>query len=166
MLKKLIQYLLVLFYPLFKKVLPYQLYAYLAVGAANTALNIILFAIFYQFVLPQTSIVIYRFHMASYTVSLIIAFTATVPTGFWLAKHFAFNQKNNVDGQTAKQLCKYFLVVLQGLGSDYLLLVTLILFVGLHPTIAKVASTAIVLTFNFLLQKYFTFKLKEIKTAL
>jgi len=159
MLKKNIHYMLKLFYPLFQKVLPYQTYAYLSVGTVNTAINILLYAIFYQVVLPKGEIHIYGINMESYTISLIVAFLATVPTGFWLSKHFAFNQ-NPVVGSTIRQLGKYFLVVLQGLGSDYILLVSLIHIAGLHPTIGKIVSTVIVLTINFLLQKYFTFRIK------
>lgn len=160
MLKKLIQYFLDLIYPLFKKVMPFQVYAYLAVGAANTALNIILFAVLYQFVLPAEGITLNGFTIASYTISLLIAFLITVPTGFWLAKHFAFNQSSSEE-KSGKQLGKYFLVVLQGLGSDYLILKGLIVFFNMHPTVAKIISTTIVLTMNYLLQKYFTFKEKK-----
>jgi putative flippase GtrA len=162
MIKSLIQNILVLFYPIFKKIFPYELYAYLAVGAVNTALNILLFALLYQFVLPNEGIEIYNVSIASYTLSLIISFFATIPTGYWFAREFAFNQPGQKPNQTGKQMGKYFLVVLQGLASDYLILKGLIVFAGLHPTIAKIASTVIVLTVNFLLQKYYTFKLNEV----
>ncbi len=159
MLKNTIQYFLELFYPLFRKLMTYEVYAYLAVGGANTVFNILLFALLYQFVLPEAGIMLYKFHFESYTISLVVAFLATVPTGFWLAKHFAFKVNRN-HGKTHNQLFKYFIVVLQGLGADYLLLLALITIVGLHPTVAKIFSTVIVVTVNFLLQKYFTFGLK------
>lgn len=147
------------FYPLMKRFLPYDLYAYLAVGAANTALNILLFALFYQ-VLPGEKISIFGLQMANYTLSLLIAFIATVPTGFWLAKYFAFHRENASKGQTSQEFGKYFLVVLQGLLSDYLLLLAFILLLHFHPTLAKVLSTVVVVAVNFLLQKHFTFKAK------
>jgi putative flippase GtrA len=133
------------------------------VGALNTALNIVLFAMMYQFILPQPGITIKGFLVASYTISLLIAFMLTVPTGFWLAKYFAFDQTNTVSENKNKQLGKYFLVVLQGLGSDYLILKGLIVFFDMHPTVAKIISTMIVLTLNYLLQKYFTFKEKKLE---
>jgi putative flippase GtrA len=158
MLKKAIQYFLVLFYPLVKKMLPYQVYSYLATGALNTLLNISLFAVLYQVVLPA-NISFSGFVIASYTISLLIAFIVTVPTGFWLAKHFAFQQSSNE--KSTKQLTKYFLVVSQGLISDYLLLKILVELLNFHPTVAKVISTVVVLTANYLLQKHFTFRLKK-----
>lgn len=160
-LKDIITNLLRLLYPVFKKWLPYQVYAYLAIGAVNTALNIILFAVFYQFILPEPGITINNYMVASYTIALLLAFIITVPTGFWLSKNFAFNNSENNKKENKKQFGKYFLVVLQGLGSDYLIMKTLIVFMGIYPTVAKIISTVIVLTLNFLLQKYFTFKIKK-----
>lgn len=149
------------FYPLFRRWIPYEVYAYLAVGAINTALNILLFAVLYEFVLPKEGWNIYDFNIASYTIALLIAFFATIPTGFWLSKNFAFKNSESGAKKTGLQLFKYVLVVGQGLGSDYLILKGLILFLSMEPTIAKIFSTIIVLTVNFLLQKYFTFRSKE-----
>ncbi|NND07792.1 MAG: GtrA family protein [Saprospiraceae bacterium] len=162
MIKPLLQYFLRLFYPAFKKILPYEVYAYLAVGAANTALNIFLFVVIYQCILPQNVMHILGLNLASYTISLIIAFLVTVPTGFWLNRHFAFDRQNQGRDQTSTQLGKYFLVVLQGLGTDYLLLISLIMITDSNPTIAKLVSTLVVITINYLLQKHFTFKVKSL----
>jgi putative flippase GtrA len=159
--KKVIQWGLDLIFPIFKRFLPYQVYAYLAVGAINTALNIVLFAVLFQFVLPQSGVVIAGYVVASYTVSLLIAFMITVPTGFWLAKYFAFGRQDQNSQKSGLQLFRYFLVVLQGLGTDYLIMKGLIVFIGLYPTIAKIISTVLVLTLNYLLQKHFTFKVKK-----
>ncbi len=161
MLKSVIKYFLDLVYPIFKKLLPYQLYAYLAVGAANTVLNIVLFAVLYQFVLPQPGIMVNGYLVASYTISLLIAFVVTVPAGYWLSKTFAFGQHGIAAKQNARQFIKYFLVVIQGLVLDYLLLKLLVVYAGMHPTAAKIISTVIVLVLNYLLQKYFTFRVKQ-----
>ncbi|MBB5634971.1 putative flippase GtrA [Pedobacter cryoconitis] len=158
MIKQIINYFLRLFYPLFRRFMPYMVYAYLAVGAINTLLNILLYAWFYLFIIPKSGLVIDGFTIASYTISLVLAFLITVPTGFWLAKTFAFEEAKKLKDDSAKKLGKYFLVVLQGLGSEYLILTGLIIFLNLDPTVAKFISTAIVLTFNYFLQKHFTFK--------
>lgn len=146
------------FYRIFKKWLPYDVYAYLAVGGLNTALNILIFAVFYEWILPKQGIWILNFTIQSYSIALLLAFFATIPTGFWLSKNFAFKQAEEPLKKTPKQLFKYLLVVGQGLGSDYLILKSLVLFLEMEPTLAKLISTGIVLTVNFLLQKYFTFK--------
>lgn len=159
-LEEIISNLLAFFYPIVKKWLPFEVYAYLAVGAANTVLNILLFTIFYKVILQETTYTIFSFPFESYTIALFIAFIATVPTGFWLSKKFAFTKA--AKQQTGKQLGKYFLVVLQGLVSDYLLFKGLIVFLHMDPVVAKILSTVIVLTVNYLLQKYFTFKSEKV----
>ena len=156
MIKSLLQQLLNLFYPLVKKWLPFDVYAYLAVGALNTAFNIILFAVLYYFLPTQIQLAVMEISIKSYTLSLLLAFMVTVPSGFWLAKHLAFNQTAHTGN--GRQLGKYFLVVLQGLLTDFLLMKAMIELLHLHPTLAKIISTFIVLSFNYLLQKYFTFK--------
>ncbi|MBD8488981.1 GtrA family protein [Echinicola sp. CAU 1574] len=153
-----IERFLELCYPLFKKVLPFQVYAYMAVGGINTALNILLFIIFFQWGLPIEGFVVLGYSLASYSVALVLAFMITVPTGFWFSKCFAFKIAGNNGTKTIAQLGKYFIVVLQGLGSDYVLLKLLVEFGDVYPTVAKVLSTAIVLVVNYLLQKHFTFR--------
>lgn len=160
MIKSLLLQALNLFYPLVKNWLPFEVYAYLAAGALNTALNILLFAVLYQLLPTQIIFTPTGMHLASYTVCLLIAFAATVPTGFWLAKNLAFRQSSPTGN--GRQLGKYFLVVLQGLLTDYLLMLAMINLLHFHPTVAKVVSTIIVLSFNYLLQKYFTFKAMKI----
>jgi len=156
--KTIIEYFLNLFFPLFKEKLSYQVYAYLAVGAANTVLNILIFALFLEFILPQNNVLFLGFSFASYTIGLLVAFFLTIPTGFWLSKNFAFINKTKTHIKVGGQIRKYFAVVLQGLCSDYLILKGLIIFIGLHPTPSKIISTVIVVTLNFYLQKYYTFK--------
>jgi len=162
LLKRIINYFLELIYPIFRRWLPFQVYAYLAVGAGNTLLNILLFALFYE-IIPVKELMVIGFPIASYTISLGLAFILTVPTGFWLSKYFAFTDSVDNSKENRKQLGKYFLVVSQGLISDYLILKGLIVFTGMHPTVAKIISTVIVVTVNYLLQKYFTFRVDRKK---
>ncbi|KKO89637.1 MULTISPECIES: GtrA family protein [Sphingobacterium] len=158
---KIITLFLNLFYRLFKKFIPYQLYAYLAVGALNTILNILIFVLSYHFILPKAGLAVAGVHFESYTISLVIAFLITVPTGFWLARTFAFEAGITEKTEGAKKLIKYFIVVLQGLGTDYLIMKTLIVVFRAEPTLAKIISTAITLSINYILQKYFTFVKKK-----
>lgn len=154
--KQLIQALLEFFYPLFKRFMSFSVYAYLSLGAVNTALNILIFALFYRLLSSQSEYELIGFSLKSYTISLLAAFVLTVPSGYWLAKNFAFNTTTQTN--PSRSFVKYTMVVLQGLLSDYLIMKILIEFAQVHPTAAKVASTVIVLTLNYLLQKHFTFK--------
>ena len=154
--KNLINRILELLYPPFKRLMNFSVFAYLSLGAVNTVLNIALFALFYQIILIKSEYLIFDRPIESYTISLVYAFLLTIPSGYWLAKHFAFKTENSAS--TASSFIKYSMVVTQGLISDFLLMKLMIEVMDIHPTIAKVNSTVIVLTANYILQKYFTFK--------
>lgn len=163
MLKNIISYILTLFYPVFKKFLPFQVYTYLSVGAVNTLFNIGLFTICYSW-LSQTEgayLAGFKIHTFAVEVATIISFLLSVITGFWLSKTFAFTNASNEKSERTKQFSKYFLVALQGQFSDYLITKALIIFMLINPTIAYVISTIIMLILNYFLQKYFTFKVKQ-----
>ncbi len=163
---KTVEFFLKLFYPLFKRVMNFTTFSYLATGAANTAFNVGLFALFYQVILPGSGFSVGGIVIPSYTVALVLAFAVTVPTGFWLSKQFAFKQKNVAADETKRQLFKYLLVVLQGLLTDYLIMLALIKWFNVYPTVAKVISTVKTLTVNYLLQRYFTFRVQKKRPVL
>jgi putative flippase GtrA len=154
MLQCLIHQLLRFFYPLVKKLLPYQVYAYLAVGAANTLLNIGLFMIVYFWL----SHAIFAVEMAT-----AASFLVTVVSGFWLNKNIAFTNADSGKKDTQKQFGKYFLVSLQGQCSDYLITKALIVLLTFNPGWAYIVSTGIMLVINYFLQKYFTFRNKKLR---
>jgi putative flippase GtrA len=155
MIKNTITGLLRFFYPLVKRWMPYQVYAYLAVGAANTVLNIGLFIICYQ---------IFAASNLAVEIATVISFVVTVLTGFWLHKNFAFTDAGEGKKETQKQFGKYSLVALQGQFSDYLITKGLIIFLAMHPNIAYLFSTFIMLILNYFLQKYFTFNSKKVNS--
>jgi len=153
MLRNFIHQLLKFFYPRVKKLMPYQVYAYLAVGAANTLLNIGLFLVLYL-ALTNTLLVV--------EIATVISFTVTVITGFWLSKKFAFTDTANDKAATQKQFGKYALVALQGQLSAYLLTKGMIVVINMDASIAYFITAVIMLTLNYFLQKYFTFRKKKL----
>ncbi len=153
MLKNYIHQLLKFFYPLVSKLILYQVYAYLAVGAANTLLNIGLFVVIY-FALANT--------MLAVELATVVSFAVTVITGFWLNKNFAFTDAANDKAATQKQFGKYVLVALQGQLSAYLLTKGMIVFLTMDASIAYFITAVFMLTLNYFLQKYFTFRKKKL----
>jgi putative flippase GtrA len=154
MIKQLINSGLKFFYPLFKKIMPFEVFAYLAVGAANTFLNIGLFIVLYNTCIKLNT------NVAKFSVEIatVISFLVSVFTGFWLSKNFAFTKASDEKKEVNKQFGKYFLVAAQGQFADYLITKGLILFLFMHPNVAYLLSTIIMLILNYFLQKYFTFK--------
>ncbi len=152
--KILIQRLLNFFYPVVKKILPFQVYAYLAVGAANTFLNIGLFILLFK--------LIEAFSLAV-EVATAVSFAITVVTGFWLQKNFAFAEAENTKTAIKKQFGKYAMVALQGQFSAYLLTKSMIILLKMNASAAYIITTIIMLIVNYFLQKYFTFKQQQKK---
>jgi putative flippase GtrA len=163
MIRNYIQKLLKLFYPLVNRLMPYQVFAYLAVGAANTVLNIALFSILYWTLSGRLALLIWGLRVSSISVELatVISFLITVATGFWLSKHFAFTDAGNEKKEKASQFGRYFLVSAQGQFSDYLITKGLIVFLMVNPVAAYLISTVIMLTITYFLQKYYTFKTRK-----
>lgn len=149
MVKNTILQLLKLGYPLFQKLLPYQVYTYLATGALNTALNIGIFMLCYQ--LLHTS-------MISVEAATAVALLLTILSGYWLQMNFVFTEGGADKKRRAGQLSKYALVAVQGQLSAYLLTKTMIIVLHLNASFAYILTTIFMLTVNYFLQKYFTFK--------
>ena len=162
MIKKFVQYWLDLFYPLFKKFMPYQFYAYLSVGAVNTLLNILLFVYIYRLcwqiesTYAQISISSMALEIATSISFLISAFT-----GFWLNKNFAFTESSDERKVIYSQFGKYFMISAQGQLSDYLITKTLTIVLLLDARLAYLSSTFIMITLNYFLQKYYTFRAEK-----
>lgn len=155
MLKQFINQILEFFYPFMRKWMPFQVFSYLSVGAANTIFNIGLFVLSFYFLTLNENIFIYK---VALELATIFSFIVTVISGFWLSKTFAFKEASNEKMEKRKQFGKYVLVSLQGQSSDYLITKGLVLFLLFHPSIAYCISTIIMLIINYFLQKQFTFR--------
>lgn len=149
MAKNTILQLLKLGYPLFQKLLPYQVYTYLATGALNTVLNIGIFMLCYR--LFNTSIIAVE---AATAVALLL----TILTGYWLQMNFVFTDSGSDKKLHTRQLTKYAFVAIQGQLSAYLLTKTMIIVLHLNASFAYILTTIFMLTINYFLQKYFTFR--------
>jgi putative flippase GtrA len=146
--------------------MPFQVYAYLAVGAANTVFNIVLFTVCYWLIAARAvSVAGVQIHTLAVETATVISFGVTVITGFWLSKNFAFATASDDKNEKAKQFGRYFLVSLQGQFSDYLITKALIMLLFIKPVIAYFTSTFIMLAVNYFLQKYYTFKAKKTITV-
>jgi putative flippase GtrA len=135
-------------YPLFDKFMTQQVYLYLATGAINTALNMGLFGLF---------MVMLQNQFLAVEISTLLAFVITVFTGFWFSKNFAFKQQASINDQQ-KQFRKYTLVALQSQFNGYLITKTLIAFLSFKPVVAYFTTASIMLTLNYFLQKFYSFK--------
>jgi len=145
------------FYPPFKSFMPEQTFKYAATGGANTALDIFLYFIFYNFVLDKELVDFGFVAMSPHIAAFLMSFIITFPSGFILAKYISF------PGSFLRKRIQFFRYGLSVAGSVILNYIFLKLFVeslGWYPTPSKMLTTLIVILFSYTAQKYFTFKVK------
>lgn len=147
-----------LFYPLFKKVMTLQMYRYAACGGGNTVLNIFLYFITYNFVLQKQILHLGIVAISPHIAAFLIAFFLTFPIGFYLSMYVVFQ------GSILKrrvQLLRYFMVAIGCIILNYIFLKIFVEILGFYPTPSMIATTGIVITFSYLSQRYFSFRVAK-----
>lgn len=90
-----------------------------------------------------------------FLVANFIAFSAAATNSYFLNKYWTFKVKG---GKMPVQFSKFFLVSLIGLFLNELFLFGLVSLVGLYDLLAKGAAIVVVLFWNYLANKFWTFK--------
>lgn len=144
-----------LFYPVFRRFMPLQTYRYAACGGFNTALDICLFFISYNFILVKQPLELGFITIGAHIASFLMSFLVTFPIGFYLSRYVVFQETSVAKRE---QLGKYFMVVMGCLILNYLFLKIFVDVMGWYPTPSKIATTFFVVAFSYFSQKNFTFK--------
>ena len=147
-----------LIYPPFQKFMPMQTFRYAACGAGNTMLDIFIYFISYNFILNKQILYTPIGAISPHIAAFLIAFTISFPTGFFLNRFIVF------PGSTLRgriQLFRYFLLVLICILLNYIFLKIFVEHFNIFPTVSKILTTIIVVTFSYLTQKHFTFKSQQ-----
>jgi putative flippase GtrA len=153
-----------IFYPMFRRFMPIQTYHYAACGGGNTLFNIFLYHMFYNFVLNKQVLHVGMLAFKPHVAAFIMAFIITFPIGFYLSMYVVFQ------GSYLKrriQLIRYFMVAMACVGLNYFLLKFFIETLGWHdhPTLALIATAVIVVTFSYVSQRFFSFRVDKTKPA-
>lgn len=158
MMKNLILSVLDFFYPAFKRFMPVQTFRYAACGGANTILDIFIYFIAYNFIFQKqvwhTPLVSISPHIAAFMMSFAISF----PTGYLLNRFIVF-PGSSLKGRV--QLFRYFLLVMVCVVLNYVFIKLFVEQFYIYPTVAKMLTTVIVISFSYLTQKHFTFKVES-----
>ena len=147
------------FHPLFSRFMPLQTFRYAACGGANTLLDIILFRIFEQRFSSHKVLYYAGFAFKPHIAALISAFCITFPIGFYLSRYVVFTE-SNIRGRV--QLARYFSLVLACIALNYMFIKFFVEQLHIEPTISKIITSVFVVTFSYISQKHFTFKVKKI----
>ena len=143
------------FYPPFRKFISLQTFRYLACGSGNTFLDILVFFISYNFIVQKKVVYLASIAISPHIMAFIIAFCVSFPTGFLLMRNIVFHD-SNLHGRV--QLFRYLLLVAVCIIMNYIFIKLFVEQFHLYPTVAKILTTIVVISFSYITQKNFTFK--------
>lgn len=135
--------------------MPVRTFRYAVCGGGNMLLDILIYYISYNFILGKEILDLGFIAFKPHIAALWIAFCVSFPVGFLLSRYVVFT-KSELSGRV--QLFRYVLIVIVNLILNYAFLKTMVEYMDFYPTIARVFTTCIIVTFSFLSQKHFTFK--------
>jgi len=147
------------FYPPFKRLMLLNTFRYLACGAVNVVLDIVLFFIFYNFVYHKQVLHLKFFSFQPHIAAYISSFFITFPVGFLLSKFIVWSS-SMVKGHV--QLFRYFMIVMMNFLLNYVFLKLFVEYFHIYATISKTLTTIIVIIFAYLSQKHYAFKVKSL----
>ncbi len=144
------------FYPPFSKVMDKQTFRYAACGGANTLFDITIFTITNNYILHQQVVHFGSLAISSYIASFIFTFPISFASGFFLMRYVVFPEAAATRKRV--QLTKYLSVVFVCIFLNYGFLKLFVEVFGWWPLPAKIATTFFVVTFSYLSQKKFAFR--------
>jgi len=143
------------FYPPFRRIMPLQTFRYAACGGGNTLLDILLYFVAYNFVLQKQVVYTPIGAISPYIAAFLMSFIISFPIGYLLNRYVVF-PGSSLKGRV--QLFRYFLLVVICIVLNYVFIKLFVEQFGIFPTVAKMLTTIIVVSFSYLTQKNFTFK--------
>lgn len=162
MVKTFLTNLIDFFYPPFSKLMPLQTFRYAVCGGTNTLLDIFMYFVSYHFILHERNVDLGLFTISPYVLAFIMSFCVSFPTGYFLNKNIVFPQ-STLHGRV--QLFRYFVLVVICLGLNYIFIKLFVEQCHFYPTVAKIFTTVIVVSFSYLTQKNYTFRVERNESA-
>ena len=150
-----IQHVIDFTYPLFRRIIPLQIYRYGICGASNIVFDWFLFFFVYNFLIK------YRFFnfgfitISPHIATLILTFPVTTFSGFLLQKYVTFTAS---DLRGRVQLVRYLIIVVANLIINYAGLKLFVDGLNFYPTPSKMIITIVTVICSYIGQKKFTFK--------
>jgi len=148
------------FYPPFQKVMDIKTFRYLACGGGNTVLDIFIYFISYNFILDKNIVHLPFIAVSPHIAAFIISFSITFPLGFFLMRNIVFTG-SYLRGRI--QFIRYLMLVLVCILLNYIFIKLFVEHFGIYPTVAKILTTVIIITFSYITQRNFTFKTETVK---
>lgn len=143
------------FYTPFRKLMPLQTFRYAVCGGGNTILDIFLYFISYNFIVAKKVVYTPLGAVSPHIAAFLLAFAVSFPTGYLLNRYIVF-PGSILRGRV--QLFRYFLLVLLCICLNYIFIKLFVEHFHIYPTVSKMLTTIVVVSFSYVTQKNFTFK--------
>ena len=143
------------FYKPFQKYIPRETFRYAATGGFNTALDILLYFVFYNFILDKQLVDLGFVVISPHIAAFLFVFPITFTTGFLLARYITFTE-SPIRGRI--QLFRYMMTVAGAIFLNYVLLKFFVEYLHIWPTVSKIITTVFVVAYSYAMQRYFTFQ--------
>lgn len=138
--------------------MPLQTFRYLACGGTNYLMDFLIYTLSYRFLFKAKVVHTPAGAISPHIAAFMLAFTVSFPLGFYLNRTFVFT------GSTLRgraQLSRYAFLVFICILLNYIFLKLFVDQMHLIAEVAKLLTTVIVVSFSFVTQKYFTFKVQN-----
>ena len=135
-----------------------QTFRYLASGGSNAAMNIVVYAVAYNFILHKEPVHVFNWTIAPHVAAFVIAFCMSFPYGFLMSRYVVFTQ-SSLRGRI--QLFRYSLLVLVCVWLNYVLIKVFVEMFHFKASIGNILTQAIVALFSYTTQRYFTFRVRR-----
>jgi putative flippase GtrA len=142
-------------YQPFQKYIRKDTFRYAVCGGSNTALDISLYFVTYNFILKKTILNLKFIAISPHIASFLLVFPVTFSTGFLLSKYITFTE-SELRGKI--QLFRYGVTVFVCILLNYFLLKFFVDFCGFYPTPSKMLTTIFVVLYSYFSQRHYTFK--------
>ena len=138
--------------------MPLKTYRYAVCGGGNLVFDTILYFTFYHFVFQKQNVDLNFIVLSSHIASLFFVFPITFVTGFLLNKFVAFEESNI---PTRVQFFRYFVVGMGAILISYLSMKLFVDVINWYPTPSRFITILVSVTYSYILQSKFSFKLIE-----
>lgn len=147
------------FHPPFARWIDQTTFRYLACGGSNQLFNIFIYWLSFNFILnKQNTQISPSITITAEIASYLISSAVTIPIGFLMSKYMVF-QESNLKGRI--QLFRYLSLVVLCFVLNYWMLKFFINVCNIYPTPSQTITIIILAVFSYLVQRFFTFKVKN-----
>jgi putative flippase GtrA len=138
--------------------LPIETFRYAVCGGANTAMDIGLYFVCYNFVLNKQMVHLKYIDITPHIGAFMMVFPITFSTGFLLMKYITFSA-SELRGRI--QLFRYGITVLICILLNYIFIKFFVEYCHLFPTPSKILTTVFVVIYSYVSQKHYSFKTQK-----